>query len=145
MEFFIEGKASIPSEFNQETLTIVIQNHILNNQKIVGDITVVFCDDDYLLEMNKKHLNHDYYTDIITFDYCENGVISGDLFISVDRIRENAVSQNEPVKNEFIRVVAHGVLHLMGLNDKTEEEKSEMRRNEERIISEYVSRETLSS
>jgi len=108
----------------------------------LGDVTLVFCSDEYLLEMNKKHLNHDYYTDIITFDYTEEGVVSGDLFISVDRVRENAIDNKAMFHVELNRVVGHGVLHLIGYNDKSEEEQSEMTAKENWALGLIVPRET---
>jgi probable rRNA maturation factor len=107
-----------------------------------GEITIVFCTDDYLLEMNKRYLNHDFYTDIITFDYSENGVISGDLFISFDRVKDNADSFSVSVDNELKRVIYHGVLHLCGYKDKTEKDKKEMREKENYYLEKFVSRET---
>ena len=96
----------------------------------LGEISVILCSDSYLLDMNKQYLNHDYYTDIITFDYVENNIISGDLFISVDRVKENAVKFESEFKKELFRVVIHGVLHLIGYNDKTTEEQLIMREKE---------------
>ena len=107
-----------------------------------GEITIVFCTDDYLLEMNKRYLNHNFYTDIITFDYSENGVISGDLFISIDRVNDNAGSFSVSVDNELKRVIYHGVLHLCGYKDKTEKDKKEMREKENYYLEKFVSRET---
>jgi len=95
-----------------------------------GDMSVVFCSDEYLLEINKAHLNHDYYTDILTFSYSESDLISGDLFISVDRLIENAETNNVEFLNELARVVIHGVLHLCGYNDKTPEEITLIREKE---------------
>lgn len=95
-----------------------------------GDLSVVFCSDTYLLEINKTHLDHDYYTDILTFSYNENNLINGDLFISVDRLKENAEVNNVEFLNELSRVVIHGVLHLCGYNDKTPEEITLMREKE---------------
>lgn len=92
-----------------------------------GDLCIVFCSDDYLLDLNKEHLNHDYYTDIITFDYSVGNVVSGDLFISVDRVKENAVESDVSWTTEMSRVVIHGCLHLCGLKDKTDVERNEMR------------------
>ncbi len=103
---------------------------ILKEQKIKGDITFVFCSDDYLLKLNKDYLQHDYFTDIITFDYCEKNIISGDIFISIDRIKENARQYNVTFENELQRVMIHGVLHLVGYKDKSEEEKKIMREKE---------------
>lgn len=81
--------------------------------------------------MNKSHLNHDYYTDIITFDYCEGDVISGDLMLSIDRIKDNAKTHNQLFFNELIRVVVHGHLHLVGYKDKTKSEAQAMRSQED--------------
>lgn len=95
-------------------------------EKSIEDLNYIFCSDDYLLEVNKEHLNHDYYTDVITFDYCENNVISGDIYISIDRVKENAESFGKSFKNELKRVMAHGLLHLMGYKDKSEKEAKKM-------------------
>tara|TARA_B100000900_G_scaffold410649_1_gene428834 strand:- start:5208 stop:5495 length:288 start_codon:yes stop_codon:yes gene_type:complete len=90
--------------------------------------------DEELLEVNRKHLNHNYYTDIITFDYTRQNKISGELFISKDRIKDNAAENNEPLERERDRVVAHGILHLIGFGDKTEAEKAVMRSKENEIL-----------
>ena len=108
----------------------------------LGDINLVFCSDEYLLNMNREHLKHDYYTDIITFDYTESEIISGDLFISVDRVKENAQENSVMFHVERNRVVGHGVLHLMGYKDKTESEQEEMTRKENWALSLIVPRET---
>ena len=97
----------------------------------LGDIAVVFCSDEELLKMNKDFLNHDFYTDIITFDYCEDNVISGDLFLSVDRIKDNAKTLGVFEYDEFHRVIVHGVLHLCGYGDKGDDEEDEMRKKED--------------
>ncbi|MCB9202472.1 MAG: rRNA maturation RNase YbeY [Flavobacteriales bacterium] len=94
------------------------------------EITFILCDDEYLLDMNKKYLEHDYYTDVITFDYTANKEVSGDIFISVDRIKENAKNNNVSEKNELYRVMIHGVLHLCGYKDKTIKQKEEMTQKE---------------
>lgn len=99
-----------------------------------GDIYIHWMSDDELLEVNKKHLNHDYYTDIITFDYTRRNKISGELFISEDRIADNAKQNGEPLERERNRVVAHGILHLIGFGDKTDEEKAVMRLKENEIL-----------
>lgn len=122
----------IPSlKVKENHLIKYIKQLISNELKEVGEISIIFCSDAYLLEINKQYLNHNYYTDIVTFDYGENSVISGDLFISVDRIRENAGNFNVTFKEELCRVVFHGVLHLIGYNDKTEEEQRVMRKKED--------------
>ncbi len=87
-------------------------------QRRVGDISYVFCSDERILEVNKEYLFHDYYTDIITFDYTENDVISGDLFISLDTVRTNAEKFGVAYENELYRVIIHGILHLCGIDDK---------------------------
>ena len=92
--------------------------------KKTGNITYIFCDDEYLLEVNKQYLKHDYYTDVITFDYVENDLISGDIFISTDRVRENALAFGSSETEELHRVIIHGALHLLGLKDKSEKEAS---------------------
>jgi rRNA maturation RNase YbeY len=107
-----------------------------------GEITIVFCIDDYLLEINKMYLNHDFYTDIITFDYSGNDFVSGDLFISVDRVKDNAESCCVYFYNELKRVIYHGVLHLCGYKDKTEKDEKEMREKENFYMNQFVSRET---
>ena len=96
----------------------------------LGDISIIFCSDNYILDVNMKYLQHDYFTDIITFDYCEGDRLSGDLFISVDSVRENAAFYGTEFENELNRVIVHGVLHLIGYDDHTEEEIAEMRRKE---------------
>jgi rRNA maturation RNase YbeY len=126
--FFFE---EIPSfETFQEFIKNQVKQLIIEEGKEPGDISVIFCSDEYLLEMNKKHLQHDYYTDIITFNYVEELLISGDLFISADRIRDNAAKFGVAFFEELYRVIFHGVLHLVGYNDKTESEKKVMRQKE---------------
>ncbi len=97
----------------------------------LGDLSVVFCSDPYILEVNKQYLGHDYYTDIITFDYCEGDVLSGDLIISVDTVRANAKEYGAASFDEELhRVIIHGVLHLIGFDDHSPEDQAEMRRQE---------------
>jgi rRNA maturation RNase YbeY len=90
----------------------------------LGDISLIFCSDEYLLDINRTHLDHDYYTDIITFDYTDNQIVSGDLFISIDRVRDNATDFNVSFEHELYRVIIHGVLHLCGYKDKSEDEEN---------------------
>lgn len=100
----------------------------------LGQISVIFCSDPYLLEINRKYLGHDYYTDIITFDYSESDTISGDLFISVDTVRSNAEYYSADFKDELDRVIVHGVLHLIGYDDHTDEQSAEMRARENHYL-----------
>jgi len=99
--------------------------------KICGELSFVFCTDEYLHKINVEYLNHDTYTDIITFDYTEGNIVAGDIFISVDRVRENAIEFRKEFNNELSRVIIHGVLHLIGYKDKTPEEKAQMREKED--------------
>lgn len=103
----------------------------------VGDINYIFCCDEQLLEINIQYLNHDYYTDIITFDYKENQLISGDIFISTDRVKDNAVINNEDFDHELNRVLVHGVLHIIGYKDKLEKDIELMRKKENTYIDLY--------
>lgn len=103
--------------------------------KSIGDINVIFCSDPYLLEINRKYLGHDYYTDIITFDYCEGEFLSGDLFISIDTVRDNASFFNTLFEDELHRVIVHGVLHLIGYDDHSDNEKTVMRSKEDLFLS----------
>ena len=129
-------------EFDPEFFVLTLPELISNEGKEVGDISLVFCNDEQLLLMNKKHLNHDYYTDVITFDYTLHNFISGDVFVSVDRVRENAIEYKTTFHIEICRVVFHGTLHLLGYNDKTELEIVQMRAKEDLYINHFVSRET---
>ncbi len=103
----------------------------IEEEKVLGDITIVFCSDDYLLDVNRRHLDHDYYTDIITFDYSEWPVVSGDLFVSSDRVADNAKGLEIEFKEELDRVAVHGLLHLCGYKDKSDEEELVMREKED--------------
>ena len=107
-------------------------------EKRIGKITYYFVSDDELLEVNKSHLNHDYYTDIITFDYSTKRKLEGEIYVSIDRVRDNG---NDFVE-ELVRVMSHGVLHMLGFNDKSDGEIKEMRRMENKWIDYIVSRES---
>ena len=100
----------------------------------VGDITYQFCDNERILEINQKYLNHDYYTDIITFDQTRDGLLFVDIVISVEMVTSNAEEYGEPFRREFLRVLIHGVLHLCGVDDQTEEQAKEMRQAEENAL-----------
>ena len=101
----------------------------------VGDITFVFCDDNYLLKINKEFLDHDTYTDIITFDYSVGNEIISEIYVSTERVEENAKKYKQTFENEIHRVMIHGVLHLCGYNDKLAEEKQIMRDKENHYLS----------
>ena len=111
-------------------LQLVIEAHDLE----VGEIAVIFCTDEALLDLNRSALNHDYYTDIITFDHCVGDVVSGDLYISVDRVKDNAKSLGQTLRQEVLRVCVHGVLHLCGQGDKSPEEATTMSKKEDQWL-----------
>lgn len=102
--------------------------------KRVGEIAYIFCDDEKILEINRQYLRHDYYTDIITFDYCEGDFLSGDIFISLDTVRTNAEKFGKTYDNELHRVLIHGILHLCGINDKGQGEREIMEREEDKAL-----------
>ena len=112
--------------FNNSWLKLVAESEI----RRLGDINIIFCSDPYILNINLQYLGHDYFTDIITFDYCEGKKISGDLFISVDSVRENAAFYKTDFNEELHRVIVHGVLHLIGYDDHTENDIKVMRSKE---------------
>lgn len=128
--------------FDSEFFVLWLSEAIKEEGFFVGDITYIFCSDDYLLKINQEFLEHDYYTDIITFDYTEDKFVSGDLFISVDRVVDNANAEGVPFSDELKRVCIHGVLHLMGYKDKSDVDVKEMREKEEYYIKKDVPRET---
>lgn len=128
-----------------EDISFNLKNRSLNNRWLkfvassevrrLGAVNIIFCSDNYLLDVNVKYLHHDYFTDIITFDYCEGNVLSGDLFISVDSVRENASFFGVDFTDELNRVMVHGILHLIGYDDHTEEEQKVMRSKEDYYLS----------
>jgi len=105
-----------------------------NYGKKIGEIAYIFCNDEKILEINKQYLKHDFYTDIITFDYSEKDKISGDIFISLDTVKSNSEKFNTLYDNELYRVIIHGILHLCGQNDKTPEEEKVMRKKEDEAL-----------
>lgn len=125
-DFVFKGKAR-----NNAWLRLVAESEI----RRVGDINIIFCSDSYLLDINQKFLGHDYFTDIITFDYCEGDKLSGDLFISIDTVRANAEEYGEGFERELNRVMVHGVLHLIGYDDHTKAEQKTMREKENYYLS----------
>ena len=110
-------------------------NLITNEGKKAGEINYIFCDDEYLLKINQDFLDHDYYTDIITFDQVRGKTISGEIFVSLQRIKDNASLISKNYEEEKKRVIAHGILHLCGYKDKTEEEQKTMRAKEDFYLS----------
>ncbi len=111
---------------NNMWLKMVAESEIKN----LGALSIIFCSDNYILDINQRYLQHDYFTDIITFDYCEGNTLSGDLFISVDSVRENSIFYNVDFETELNRVIVHGLLHLIGYDDHTEDDIKVMREKE---------------
>lgn len=126
----------ISFQFKEKRLTSRWLKFVAESEtKRLGDIAVIFCSDHYILDVNMKYLQHDYFTDIITFDYCEGNVLSGDLFISIDSVRENAAFYGSEFADELNRVIVHGLLHLIGYDDHAEEDIAQMRAKENYYLS----------
>ena len=123
--------------FDRTSVKLWIKEIIENESGKAGKISINFCNDEYILEINKEYLQHDYYTDIITFNYNDDNRISGDLLISLDRIRENTTLYNERFKRELYRVIFHGVLHLIGYDDKDAVSEKIMRSKEDFYLSKF--------
>ncbi|MBS7317584.1 MAG: rRNA maturation RNase YbeY [Bacteroidales bacterium] len=118
-------------KFNRRRLTSQWLKFTAESEiKRIGQVNIIFCSDNYILDINQKYLQHDYFTDIITFDYCEGKTLSGDLFISVDTVRENAIFYGTEFDDELNRVIVHGLLHLIGYDDHSEEDQKTMRSKE---------------
>ncbi len=110
---------------------------VRSEKRQCGKISFLFCTDKYLLELNKKFLHHNYYTDILTFDYSAGKTINGEIFISIERVKENAADYNQSFRQELLRTIVHGVLHLCGVNDKTANEKNKMKEKEDMALKLY--------
>ncbi|MEC3874129.1 rRNA maturation RNase YbeY [Chryseobacterium salviniae] len=133
IQFFYEN---LPETVNTDYKNW-LEEIILSENKKLGEINYIFCDDEYLLKVNQDYLQHDYYTDIITFDYVKGRTISGEIFVSLQRISENASTLSKDYEEELRRVLAHGVLHLSGYKDKSEEEEQLMRSKEDFYLAKY--------
>ena len=120
---------------SSDAISSLITQAILDEAYKVGMINYIFCDDKYLLDINIKYLNHNTLTDIISFDETLGRLISGDIFISIERVQENAITYNVSFEEELLRVMIHGVLHFCGYNDKTKEQKKGMRSKEDYYLS----------
>lgn len=135
INFFFEDLKRF--NINTNMISGYLQEIITLEGYIYSDLSLIFCSDNYLLEMNKKYLNHDYFTDIITFNYNIDKTISGDLFISIDRVKENASEVKQTFDNELYRVIFHGVLHLIGYDDKDEISVKEMKEKENYYLQKF--------
>ena len=128
----IYSKLNVPiPKIKKREISNWIRQVLIFNNKTTGNINFIFCSDEEILKINNEFLNHDYYTDIITFDYSEGEKISGDLFISLDTVKSNSEKFKTEYYNELYRVMIHGILHLCGFDDKSLKQKKEMRAKEE--------------
>lgn len=135
--FFLQHNVSLTKRTALKQFIHTIFNR---EKKPFASLSYIFCSDDYLLEINKTHLQHNYYTDIITFDLSEtSGKITGEIYISTDRVRDNAATLEVSIKEELHRVIFHGVLHLCGYKDKTVKHVKEMRQAEDKYLKLYFS------
>lgn len=138
ISFNFEDTNTIPLKRNK--IKAWIKSCIEKRNGELRDLNYIFCNDDYILDINRQYLNHDYFTDIISFDYSEydyetqKTLVSGDLFISLDTVRSNSQLIGVEFEEELHRVIIHGVLHLLGFKDKTEQEEKEMRKEEEECL-----------
>ena len=119
---------------NKRFIKSWIKDIIQQNKKELGDINYIFCSDEKILEINKEFLKHDYYTDIISFDYCEVNKINGDIFISIDTVKSNSIKYTPEFTEELHRVIIHGVLHFLGFKDKTKADAEKMREAENKAL-----------
>ena len=137
IQFINENKQDLGLQ--KRKLTEWIKSTAQAYGKKAGDIAYIFCNDEKILEVNNQYLNHNYYTDIITFDYSENEIISGDIFISTDTVKTNAADFHISFEEELLRVIIHGILHLCGQDDKTPTTKEIMTKKEDKALDAYKS------
>jgi probable rRNA maturation factor len=131
-QFFNED-VGLP-ELNFEKIVRILKNELRMHQVLLGSINYIFCSDNYLLKLNIEFLKHNYFTDVITFDYSEGRIVAGDIYISIDRVMNNSVIYKQNYSDELIRVISHGLLHLLKYNDKEEEEIKMMRQKESQLL-----------
>jgi len=122
---------------NRNQLKLFLAKLFKKESTSLQSLNYIFCSDDYLLDINKSYLDHDYYTDIITFNLSKNSTVEGEIYISIDRVRDNALNEDEPFIRELHRVIFHGALHLCGFGDKTPKELIEMRKQEDYYLKAY--------
>ena len=133
--YFHSEEVNLPINLDEPAIEGWLIALAQTEQQQISSLNYIFCSDEYLLTINKDYLNHDYYTDIITFDYSAEQVVSGDIYISIDRVADNAKEFHVSFEEELMRVIAHGCLHLLGYKDKTEEEQTLMTKKEEASLS----------
>ena len=128
-------KENVSFSADEELVVRWVKESITSLGCVLGELSFIFCSDEYLKKINIKYLNHDFFTDVITFNYSNEKLLFGDIYISTDRVKENAKTYSSSFNQELFRVIIHGVLHLCGFNDKTEEEKNLIRSKENEFLS----------
>tara|TARA_Y200000002_G_C22214428_1_gene468847 strand:+ start:52 stop:480 length:429 start_codon:yes stop_codon:yes gene_type:complete len=128
-------KENVSFSINEELVVKWLDESVRPLGFVIGELSFIFCSDEYLKEINVKYLNHDFFTDVITFDYSKEKLLFGDVYVSTDRVKENAKTYNSSFNKELFRVIIHGVLHLCGFNDKTKKEKTLIRSKENEALS----------
>ena len=139
IQFYAE-EIELPGFFNEELMRTWLNEIANQHNRNIGFLNYIFCDDEHLIEINRQYLNHDDYTDIITFPYRQDDILESDIFISLERVRDNASEFRTDFKKELLRVMAHGLLHLLGYQDKTDEDVLAMRNAEDEAILSYTNR-----
>jgi probable rRNA maturation factor len=132
---FYGEDVAVPTLFDQKKIAKGLKAIAKNHNSKIENLNYIFCSDEYLLDINKTYLDHDYYTDIITFPYQQGSIIEGDIFISIDRVSENALFEKVDPLVEYYRVISHGLLHLIGYKDKTDDDQQKMTAAEDLSIS----------
>jgi rRNA maturation RNase YbeY len=143
---FLTENVELPKQFRKRSTSQWIKETAAKYGKTIGSIAYIFCDDKTIIDINRQYLKHDYYTDVITFDYSENDKLSGDIFISIDTVKTNAEKFKTDYHEELHRVMIHGILHLCGYEDKTQAGKKNMREKEDElltVLSAYVCHESF--
>ena len=128
-------KENVSFSINEELVVKWLDESVRPLGFVIGELSFIFCSDEYLKEINIKYLNHDFFTDVITFDYSKEKLLFGDVYVSTDRVKENAKTYSSSFNKELFRVIIHGVLHLCGFNDKTKKEKTLIRSKENEALS----------
>ena len=135
IEFIFEDISKFP--ISNDSISNWVEQVINRENKIAGEVCFILCSDEYLLKINQQYLQHNYYTDVITFDYSESKVVSGDIFISIDRVKDNSQNLKISFNIELIRIIIHGVLHLLGYDDKNKADKIIMTSKEDECLKLY--------
>ncbi len=135
--YFFNEDVELP-DLQYECVQRILKSEIRKAKFRLGVISYIFCSDEYLLAVNREFLKHDFYTDVITFDYTFDKVVTGDIYISTERVLNNSLTFDENISNEFVRVISHGLLHLLKYNDKEESDILAMRAAEDRMIVKFI-------